>query len=250
MTALARPLQARRAAFWQGVRDALILTPSYLPFAIVCGVASVQAGLATSAAVALPGLVFGGSSQAVLTQLLQGSSALWIAVLSGLVVNLRMAVYSAAMAPLVRHLSTPRRMLAAFFLVDNAFALLQQRLHERPGDAQIFTYYAGLMVVLWPCWLLFCAVGVFAGNVIPASWQLDFAIPLAFIATLATTVRSMPLAAAALAGGVASTLLVAMPLKLGLVAACLVGLLSGLLAERLMKALDARGKRKRNGGYA
>jgi predicted branched-subunit amino acid permease len=227
-----------RAAFMEGVRETLIIVPSYLPFALVCGVAAVNAGLSLPAALALPGLVYGGSSQAVLTQFLQSASALWVAVLSGLVVNLRMAVYSAAMAPRLRHLSTPRRMLAAAFLVDNAFAFMQQRRQEKPQETenQLLAYYAGLTCVLWPAWIAFCVIGSLAGSVIPASWQLDFAIPLAFVATLATTVRSMPLLAAAVAGGVASVVLFALPLKLGLIAACLLGLLAGLIVERMMPA--------------
>jgi predicted branched-subunit amino acid permease len=225
-----------RAAFMDGVRETLIIAPSYLPFALVCGVAAVNAGLVLPAALALPGLVYGGSSQAVLTQFLQSASALWVAVLSGLVVNLRMAVYSAAMAPRLRHLSTPRRMLAAAFLVDNAFAFMQQRRQEKPKESenQLLAYYAGLTCILWPAWIAFCVIGSLAGSVIPASWQLDFAIPLAFIATLATSVRSMPLLAAAVAGGVASVVWFALPLKLGLIAACLAGLLAGLIVERLM----------------
>jgi predicted branched-subunit amino acid permease len=177
-----------------------------------------------------------GSSQAVLTQFLQSASSLWVAVLSGLVVNLRMAVYSAAMAPRVRHLSTPRRMLAAAFLVDNAFAFMQQRRQDKPQESNdhLLAYYAGLTCVLWPAWIVFCMIGSLAGSVIPASWQLDFAIPLAFIATLSTTVRTMPLFAAAVAGGVASVVLFSLPLKLGLIAACLLGLLAGLITERLM----------------
>jgi predicted branched-subunit amino acid permease len=223
-------------AFWDGVRETLIIVPSYLPFAVVCGVASVNAGLHISAALAMAGLVFGGSSQAVLAQLLQGASSLWVAVLSGLVVNLRMVVYSAALAPRVRHLSTPKRMLAAAFLVDNAFAFMQQRAEKNPQESNdvLLAYYAGIVVVIWPSWLIFCAVGVLAGNVIPASWQLDFAIPLAFIATLATTVRSMPLAASAVAAAVASVVLFALPLKLGMIAACLLGLLAGLITEWLL----------------
>lgn len=234
-----------RRAFWEGVRETLIIVPSYLPFAIVCGVASVNAGLEISAALALPGLVFGGSSQAVLTQFLQNTAVLWVAVLSGLVVNLRMAVYSAVMAPHLRDLSTPKRMLAAAFLVDNAFAMLQKRIEERPQDLQqgakpLLSYYAGLIAVLWPAWVGFCAIGVLAGQVIPASWQLDFAIPLAFIAILATSVRSMPLLASASCGAVASVVLVALPLKLGLIAACLLGLLAGLLVERLLPTKEAQ----------
>jgi predicted branched-subunit amino acid permease len=227
-----------KQAFMDGAKQTLIVVPSYLPFALVCGVAAVNAGLSLPAALALPGLVYGGSSQAVLTQFLQSASSLWIAVLSGLVVNLRMAVYSAAMAPRVRHLSTPRRMLAAAFLVDNAFAFMQQRQQDRPQESNdaLLAYYAGLSCVLWPSWIAFCMLGSLAGSVIPVSWQLDFAIPLAFIATLATTVTSLPLLAAAVAGGVASVVLFAMPLKLGLIAACLLGLLAGLIVERLLPA--------------
>lgn len=227
-----------RPAFIDGVRETLVIVPSYLPFALVCGVAAVNAGLVLPAALALPGLVYGGSSQAVLTQFLQSASSLWIAVLSGLVVNLRMAVYSAALAPRLRHLSTPRRMLGAAFLVDNAFAFMEQRRSEKPqeSDDHLLAYYAGLSCVLWPAWIAFCVLGSLLGSVIPTSWQLDFAIPLAFIATLATTVRSLPLLAAAVAGGVASVALFALPLKLGMIAACLLGLLAGLLVEQLMPA--------------
>jgi predicted branched-subunit amino acid permease len=230
---------AQRAAFMDGVRETVLLTPSYLPFGLVCGVAAANAGLVTPAALALPGLVFGGSSQAVLTQFLQNASALWIAVLSGLVVNLRMAVYSAAMAPYFRQLSTPKRMLAAAFLVDNAFAFLQRRIQMHPQEATgraepLLAYYAGLMVVLWPSWVMFCAIGVLAGGLIPNAWQLDFTIPLCFIAVLVTTVRNMPMLAAACAGAVASVALFALPLKLGMIAACLLGLLAGLITERLL----------------
>lgn len=223
---------AGQVAFLEGARYTLIVAPSYLPFAVICGVASVSAGLTTSAAIGLPALVFGGSSQAVLTQFLQSSSSLWIAVLSGLVVNLRMAVYSAAMAPKLRNRPRYQRMLVAAFLVDNLFAFLEQRERDRPGDPHLLYYYAGMTAVLWPAWIAFCAIGIFAGNIIPASWQLEFAIPLSFIAILATSVRTMPTLASAVTGGVASVVLFALPLKLGLIAACLLGLVAGLATQK------------------
>ena len=57
-----------RAAYFSGIRDTFIVIPSYLPFGLVCGLAAVNAGLTTSASVAMPVLVYGGSSQAVLLQ--------------------------------------------------------------------------------------------------------------------------------------------------------------------------------------
>ncbi|MEY2953329.1 MAG: hypothetical protein RLZZ401_1416 [Pseudomonadota bacterium] len=234
------PTPTARATFWAGVRDTLAVAPSYLPFAVVCGVASVNAGLSTGAAVGLPALVFAGSSQAVLAQFIQGSASLWVAILSGCVINLRMAVYSAALSAKVRQYSTPQRMLIAAFLVDNSFAFIQKREQTHPHDPHLISYYAGITSVLWPCWLAFCLIGVFAGNIVPADWQLDFAIPLSFIAILSTSVRSWPMAIAALAGGAASVLLFALPLKLGLVVACLGGLAAGLLAEKGVSSWTAR----------
>lgn len=225
-----------RAAFFAGVRDILIVSPSYIPFALVCGVAAANVGMSASAALALPALVFGGSSQAVLLQFLQGAATVWIAILSGIVVNLRMAIYSAAMAPKVRHLSPLQRMAAAAFLVDNAFAFIQRRETTHPQDAQngnIMWYYAGLIAILWPNWVVFCGVGYLVGNVIPSSWQLDFAIPLSFIAMLGMHIHSKPAIAAGVAGGLASLWFFDMPLKLGLIAACIAGLCTGLAVERL-----------------
>jgi predicted branched-subunit amino acid permease len=219
------------AAFTDGICDMLVVILSYLPFGLVCGWTSVKVGLTIPASLALPALVYAGSSQAVLVEFLQNSASLWVAVLSGCVVNLRMAVYSAAMAPYLRHLSPLRRMLAAAFLVDNVFAFIQRRQANKPTDPHIMHYYAGLTCVLWLSWLIFCALGVYFGNIVPASWQLDFAVPLSFIALGVPSIRSLPLGVAAVTGGIASVLLFALPLKLGLIAACFVGLLAGLCAQ-------------------
>jgi 4-azaleucine resistance transporter AzlC len=236
---------AARAAFWAGARTILIVAPSYVPFALVCGVASVNAGMEFTSALSVGALVFGGSSQAVVMQFLQSSASLWVAVLSGLVVNLRMAIYSAAMAPKFRHLSTGKRMLGAAFLVDNTFAFVQRRELTHPDDKHLLWYYTGITAVLWPNWVFFCGVGVLAGNVVPTSWQLDFAIPLSFIAMSAMTVRNLPLLAASLVGGGASVLLFDLPLKLGLIVACFTGMAAGLLAERLQLRTGATGAQTR-----
>ena len=233
-TALNHP--PARAAYLSGVRDTILVAPSYLPFGLVCGVASVNAGLSTGAALAMPAIVYAGSAQAVMLQFVQSNAALWVAILSGCVINLRLAVYSAAMASKVRHFSTGQRMWVAAFLVDNTFAFMQARERSHPHDQHLIAYYAGTSTVFWTFWFLFCAIGIFTGNIVPARWQLDFAIPLSFIAIAATSIRSVPMTVAAVVGGAASVLLFSLPLKLGLIAACAVGLLAGLLAEKAMPA--------------
>jgi len=49
------------------VRECLPMMPPYIPFGLVCGVASVQAGLGEWGALALAAFAFAGSAQAVLT---------------------------------------------------------------------------------------------------------------------------------------------------------------------------------------
>ena len=48
-----------------------------------------------------------------------------------------------------------------------------------------FSNFLGSGVALWGMWVTTNMTGYFAGNSIPASWSLDFAVPLCFIALVA-----------------------------------------------------------------
>ena len=72
------------------------------------------------------------------------------------------------------------------------------------------------------------------GAQLPPSWQLEFTIPLSFIAMVVPLLKSSGQSGAAIAGGAAGVMLFALPLKLGLIAACLLGALVGLLIDALL----------------
>jgi len=86
--------------------------------------------------------------------------------------------------------------------------------------------------VLWSCWQLSTVIGVAFGSQIPASWDLDFALPLTFIALVVPWITGRPAALAALAAAGLALALVGLPLKLGLMAAALGGIAVGMAAER------------------
>lgn len=223
-----------RAAFRAGVFECLTLIPSYVPFGLVCGVAGVQAGLGEWGAVALAAFAFAGSSQAVLTQFLSSGAPFMIAVLSGLVVNLRMAVYSAAISSRIAGATRKERLLWAAFLVDQTFISNEAR-HERGEHKDhALAFYLGCALTLWPWWVLMNAIGAFAGAKLPSSWQLEFTIPLSFVAMVVPLLKSRGQILAAVAGGAAGVLLYAMPLKTGLIAACVFGTCVGMLADVLL----------------
>jgi predicted branched-subunit amino acid permease len=224
---------AQRAAFKAGALSCLQFLPSYIPFGLVCGVAAVQAGLGEWGAVALAAFAFAGSAQAVLTQFLGSGAPLVIAIISGLVVNLRMAVYSAAISPRIAGATPKQRLLWAAFLVDQTFINNEMR-HQRGAHMNHpLSFYMGCSLVMWPWWILVNAVGAFAGAKLPASWQLEFTIPLSFVAMVVPMLKSRSQICAALVGGAAGVVLFALPLKLGLIAACALGACAGLLVDTL-----------------
>ena len=73
--------------------------------------------------------------------------------------------------------------------------------------------------------------GFFAGNLIPAAWSLEFAVPLCFIALVAPLFRDTPSILAAITAGIAVLALAHLPMRLNLIAAGLIGILVGTLAD-------------------
>ena len=84
---------------------------------------------------------------------------------------------------------------------------------------------------LWATWQIDNAVGYFAGNVIPASWSLEFTVPLCFLALLAPALKNGPTIIAAMVAGVAVLALEALPMRLNLVVAGVLGIVAGTLVE-------------------
>jgi predicted branched-subunit amino acid permease len=229
------PPVSPRAEFFAAARLALGATLSFLPFGMVCGVAAVQAGMTEAAALAMPMLVFGGSSQVVVNQLLLAKAPLWVVIASGLIVNLRFMIYGAALARHTRGAPLRDRVLFAAFIVDHTYAFTEQRARAKPSTPHLLAYYLGCCAVIWPAWVLFNALGIFAGLLVPASWQLEFTVPLAFITLMAPMLRDRGMWIAALTGAIAGLALVNLPLKLGLIAACATGVAIAMGVERWMR---------------
>src|SRR3990170_5786705 len=91
-------MHSRRQAFWSGVVDIAPILIGVLPFGIIAGVVAVEAGLHTVQAIAVSSIVFAGASQLAAIDLIGRDAAPVLIVLTTLVINSRMAIYSAALA--------------------------------------------------------------------------------------------------------------------------------------------------------
>ena len=217
-----------------GVRVLLPLIPGVLPFGMIAGVAASEAGLDAWAGVGQSMIIFAGSSQVAALQLIADAAPVAVIVLTALIINLRFAMYGAALALHFERGNVWTRALIAYLLTDQSYALSVTRYTMRPemtkhARLRFYMANAGLM---WFVWAGATAAGYFLGNSIPPSWSLDFVVPLSFIALVMPNIRERPMAIAALTGGTVVVLAWNLPFNMSLFAAALGGVAAGYLAER------------------
>lgn len=226
-------MSAGAREFWAGVRAQLPILIGVVPFGAIYGALAIGAGLPPAAAQAMSVLVFAGSSQFIATSLFAIATPWPVIVLTTLVVNLRHAWYSASVAPFVAHLPRRWKLLLAYLLTDEAYVIAIQRYTGPPPEPDYrHLFFAGNGVALWVTWQLSTAVGVFVGAQVPPEWNLDFALPLTFIALLATSISDRPASLAALVAGLVALLAAGLPYQLGLVVAAAAGITTGALTSR------------------
>ncbi len=218
--------------FREGVRREFPLLIGVAPFGMIYGVLALQAGLSPGQAQAMSAVVFAGSAQFMTVQLLAGMTPALVIVFTGLIINLRHLLYSASIAPWVEHLPLRWKALLAYLLTDEAFAVTIVNYRQNGKDAgQEHWFFLGAGLALWLVWQASTALGIFLGAVIPASWGLDFALPLTFIALVVPSLRHRADAVTAGVAGVLAVILAGLPYKLGLVLASLIALGVGLAVE-------------------
>ncbi len=222
-----------RSGFIDGIRDIAPMMLGVIPFGMVCGVGAVAAGASPIAALAMSMIMFSGAAQIVATQLLVDGAPFAVILVSCLVVSLRLLMYSAAMAPYLRPLDHRWRALLSFVLTDQAFAGTIQRFRRSDDLAANASYFLGSGSLLWVTWQLATVLGIVAGQVIPASWQLDFVVPLCFLAVLAPVLRDRVSVLVFAVAAVAVIVLDAMPLRLSMICGGLLGIAAGILGDNL-----------------
>jgi 4-azaleucine resistance transporter AzlC len=215
-----------------GIRDEAPILLGVAPFGVIFGALAVAAHLPVPLAQAMSSVIFAGSAQFVAAQLFANGASGIVIVMVVFVVNLRHALYSASVAPFVKHLGPAWKSVLAYLLTDEAYAVVISH-YNKPGDvSRKHWYFLGAGLTLWCSWQISTALGILLGARIPENWPLSFMLPLTFIALVVPTLRQRSTVAAALAAGVAGYLTMGWPLKTGLLVAAVAGIATGMLVER------------------
>jgi len=229
-----------RDEFLAGVRAELPILLGVIPFGLIFGAVAVSAGLPASLAQAMSSVIFAGSAQFIAAELMGVGTPALVLLMTTFIVNLRHLLYSASLAPHVNKLPLRWKMLLAYLMTDEAYAVTIIHYNEgRTPPATRHWFFLGAGVALWATWQTTTAIGIFLGASIPASWSLDFALALTFTGLVVPTLRDRPHVAAALTAGLVAVLAASWPYKLGLIAAAVAGILVGTALESLGRPASA-----------
>lgn len=146
--------------------------------------------------------------------------------------------FGAALQPYFRHLSWPKRLGLGYFTTDMGFVLFMPRFGDAAerGTREQLWYFIGTVAPGWLVWQTSSIVGIYLGTMVPATWSLDFAAVLALLAITVPLANSKPMLVSMLAAGLVAWVGQTLPLRLGLAAAVITGVVAGMWAERFFKA--------------
>lgn len=222
-----------KSAYWAGVRDGAPFMLIAGPFATLFGVLATEAGLNLFEVMSFSIVVIAGAAQFTALQLMQENAPTVIVLASSLAVNLRVAMYSAALTPYLGGEKLWKRAIISYLMVDQSYALSHAKFETDPQLTlpQRTAYYFGTCTLVMIVWFSFSYIGAAVGTALPESIPLDFALPIAFLSMVAPLLRTLPHLIAATVAIAVALLATTVPYSLGLIIAGAAGMAAGALSE-------------------
>lgn len=213
------------------VRRSLPLLLPALPFGVTLGVVMRTSVMPLGVAWASNHVVFAGAAQLAMVGL--AATSTWLTLVATCaVINARHVMYSAAMAP--RFAAQPRwfRWVAPMFLIDQTFALTDATDY---AGADLRRFYGASAALFYSCWTLFVATGLLLGDLLPASWRLEFAPAVMFLGMVVLGLRGRIRPGPGIVSAVVATAVtlatIGLPNNLGLLVGAVAGVVAGSMAE-------------------
>lgn len=224
------------AQFRRGLRHGVPVILAVIPFSLLFGVVATEAGLSFVQALAMALVVMAGASTLAALDVLADGAPMFVALIAGIAVNLRMLIYSASLAPNLANAPLSWRMAAAFLMVDHVYAMSLADCEANPAQtmAEKYGYYFGTAVAVVPFWVGFAALGAVLGARIPAEWGLDFAAAIMFTALFAPMLKRWPHGVAMVTATGVALALHDLPFALGLIFGGITGMAAGAVADALV----------------
>lgn len=213
-----------KRVFYQGFRAMLPISTGIIPFGAVMGSVSADAKLSLFETVAMNVLMFAGASQLAAIDLMTKHAASAVVVVTGLIINLRFLLYSAAMSPVVHGSGTLTKLATSYLVTDQNYAVMSAHQEKLKTNHEAVVFYFGASVCMLTAWHLAVVAGHVFGNFAPASLALDYAVPLSFVSLVIPTLKNKVYVLVAAFSSVVSLVLYQMPYRTGLLTTALLAI--------------------------
>ncbi len=217
------------SAVRSGALAMLPLLASYIPFALVIGSTAADHGAAL-AGWAGSVLIFGGSAHLAALRALDEAGPL-AAILTGLLINARLLVYSASLAR--RWPTQPGwfRVVAAGLIIDPTWAAADRHAGRCTDLAQQRRYFLAAGITLGAGWSGAMALGALMGARL--DWlNLQIFIPLCLLGLVGAGLRAANARSVMVVAAVVALLTAGWPAGTGLLAAIVAGCATGLANDK------------------
>lgn len=210
--------------FGKGFYAMIPVTIGVVPFGAVMGTVCAEAQLSFFKTCLMNIMVYSGAAQLAAMDLMGQGAATAVVVATGLVINLRFLLYSAALSPVLKEAPLFKKILASYTLTDQSYAVMTANEQQLQKTKNAILFYFGTATCMWLVWQSSVVAGYIFGNFAPPSWSLDFAVPLSFLSLVLPTLKNRRYLLVACCSSVISVVLYSLPYKTSLLVTAFVSM--------------------------
>jgi len=199
----------------------LPITAGIIPFGLVMGTVASNAGLTLVQTMSMNILVFAGASQLAAVDLMSKGLPVFVVIATGLIINLRFFLYSAALSVEFQKESLKTKLISSYLLTDQSYSVTVANDEVLQNSKDKVQFYFGAAALMTLAWQTAVFLGFVFGNIAPSEWSLDYAVPLSFVALVLPTLKNSSYFYVGASSASLSLLLKDMPYNLGLLTSAL-----------------------------
>ncbi len=224
-------------SFKDGFKAMLPITTGIIPFALVMGTISSEAQLSLMQTIGMNIFVFAGASQLASIDLMLKNTEVLIILVTGLMINMRFMLYSAAMSPTLKDSKLLTKLSAAYLLTDQNYAVMSANQDHLKSSTETIKFFFGSSLCMILTWNTGVILGFVFGNFAPTSWALDYAVPLSFVALVIPSLKNNKYVMVAGFSSISSIVLTNLPFNLGLICTAVLAISLGAYLTKKKRAL-------------
>ncbi|MDR1540202.1 MAG: AzlC family ABC transporter permease [Clostridiales bacterium] len=173
--------------FLYGIKRAVPVILGFVPVGIAYAIMARQAGLTAFETVFMSLSVFAGASQIMAVGMYAQGAGLIAMIIATFIINLRHVIMSACVFNKIKGEKTGLRLLAAFGVTDEGFAIFTTEKEEKCSAM----YMVGILLVTYLSWFAGSVIGAVASSLLPKiiAASLGIAMYAMFIGLLVPGIR-------------------------------------------------------------